>query len=700
MINSKNRRGNLKYAIFLLLSIVTLSLRAQESNSDVWPKVIKTKDFLITLYSPEDESYLDNQLVSYLAFSIKKENNDPVFGVLWVTSYLDVDRTSRQASLATIKINEIRFPDEISEKEKQEFESLINTELPKWNIEFPLDDMINGLDEVSVILSKLNNNPPRIIFKNEPTALIQIDGEPVLKEVEKGFELVENTGAFIIKSKETNLFYLRGGEFWYQSKAVLGPWESTEKVPSKVKSIAKKAESKNEGSRAEAEEYKGYPPKIEVVYEPSELIVISGKPSYSPLQNTNLLFIENTDSDVFMHVTTQSYFLLISGRWFTTKDLNGDWEFIESEKLPEDFKKIGSDSKKANVLSNVAGTVEAKNAVYDAQIPQTAAVKRDTKANEVVYNGAPEFKNVEGLNLQYALNTESDVFKDDNIYYLCDNAVWFTSTSPNGPWKVADDRPNDIEKIPAENPKYNTKYVYIYETSPTVVYTGYTPGYYGSYVYGPTVVYGTGFYYNPWYNGYYYHHHYSYGFSMRYNPWYGWSFGFGFGSPYFWYGHSYWGWGYHHWGPPYYRPPYYGGNNRPRPSHPIYKGRGGVSDYTRPGKPSNLPATRPSNRPSTRPSTQPTARPSTMPSTRPSTQPALRPSTQPSTRPGTQPALRPSQPSARPSTRPQNRPGNMPNMRPSTMPSRPSYRPAPRPSPRPTARPMPMNRPSGGMRRR
>ncbi len=172
----------------------------------------------------------------------------------------------------------------------------------------------------------------------------------------------------------------------------------------------------------------------------------------------------------------------------------------------------------------------------------------------------PEFKNIENLKLQYAVNTESDVFKDSNTYYLCDNAVWFKSSSPNGPWQVADERPSEVEKIPADNPKYNTKYVYIYETSPTVVYVGYTPGYYGSYVYGPTVVYGTGFYYNPWYRGYYYPRHYTYGFSIRYNPWYGWSFGFGFGSPFGWYGHSYWG-HHHHWGPPYYRPPYH------RPPH-------------------------------------------------------------------------------------------------------------------------------------
>jgi len=36
------------------------------------------------------------------------------------------------------------------------------------------------------------------------------------------------------------------------------------------------------------------------------------------------------------------------------------------------------------------------------------------------------------------------------------------------------------------------------------VYVGYTPGYMGCYVYGPTIVYGTGFYYRPWYRTIYY----------------------------------------------------------------------------------------------------------------------------------------------------------------------------------------------------
>ncbi len=707
----------LKYVskVVIALLLIHSSVSAQTNESQDWPKDIISGEYTITLYQPENASYVDNKLESSLAFGVKKEGQEPVFGMLWTTSVLDVDRDNRRASLASVKIDEIRLPKEVSEEQKIKFQNLINTEVPKWDIEFSLDDLINSLEEVSVTTSELNNTPPKILFANEPTALILIDGEPKLKEVEKGYELVENTGAFILKETKSNLFYLKGGDFWYQSKSALGSYESVKSVPSKVASISKKAEPEKKEGDDSKEDYSGAVPKIKIVTEPSELIVFDGEPKYSPLQNTNLLFVENTESNIFMNITSQTYYVLLSGRWFTTKDIKGAWTYLASEELPEDFKKISSDSKKANVLSNVPGTKEAKDAVYDAQIPQTAAVKKDTKATAVVYNGNPEFKNVENLKLQYAVNTESSVFKDKNTYFLCDNAIWFKATTPNGPWQVSEDRPTDIEKIPATNPQYNTKYVYIYETSPTVVYVGYTPGYYGSYVYGPTVVYGTGFYYNPWYGGFYYHHHYSYGFSVRYNPYYGWSFGFGFGSPYLWYGHSYWGHGHHYWGPPYYRPPYYrGGGYYARPVNPIYNGRRGVSHYNRPvTRPSTRPTTRPSTRPSTanRPTTRPSTgvtRPSTnvnRPTTRPSTGVTRPSTTNPSTRPSTgvtrpstnNPSTRPSTSINRPSTTPSSRPSYTPNTRPTTRPSTPSYRSAPRPASRPTARP---SMSSGGGRRR
>ncbi len=668
-------RGLLKYFILFNLLISTCEYVSAQESSANWPKEIYEEDYIITIYTPENSSYVDQNLKANVAFSVKKGiNGTPIFGMMWITALLDVDRASRITSLVSVKVDEVRFPESVSESDQNRFKKLIESEVPQWNIEFPIGDLINSLEEVSTYSADLKTEPPVIIFSSEPAVLIFIDGEPSLRMASKGYELVQNTSSFIARETKSENYYLKGGDFWYYADDPLGPWKTTAKVPSRIKKLAKEA-SIDSGSE-QKEEYNGTAPKIIVATQPSELILTDGAASFSPIQQTNLLYVENSEDDLFINIKDQQYYILISGRWFTAKDLSDSWKYVAADSLPEDFAKIPGDSEKAHVLANISGTKEAKNAVYDAQIPQTAAIQRDTEATEVAYNGTPEFKTINGLTLEYAVNTESSVFRDGNIYYLCDNAIWFTADSPGGPWRVADSRPEEVSQIPPENPSYNTKYVYIYETTPTVVYVGYTPGYYGSYVYGNTIFYGTGFYYNPWYNGFYYRHHFTYGFSIRYNPWYGWSFGFRFGSPYVWWGYGYWGRRYHHWGPPYYRPPYYRPGYRPRPSHPIYRGRRGVYRYQR-------PATRPETRPS-RPRTRPEARPA-RPGTRPSTptRPESRPK-RPETKPSSpnRPNTRPSRPST-PNTRP-NRPAT-PNTRPSRPSTVPRTRPAPRPA-RPSAR--------------
>jgi hypothetical protein len=129
----------------------------------------------------------------------------------------------------------------------------------------------------------------------------------------------------------------------------------------------------------------------------------------------------------------------------------------------------------------------------------------------------------------YAVNTDKAVFliNETKTYYCCDDAVWFTAKQPSGPWEVATTVPDEIQSLPPDCPHYNVKYVYIYESTPDVVYVGYTPGYYGSYVYGGCVVYGTGYWYRPWYHRHYYPRPVTYGFGVHYNPWTGWGFSFG-----------------------------------------------------------------------------------------------------------------------------------------------------------------------------
>lgn len=342
--------------------------------------------------------------------------------------------------------------------------------------------------------------------------------------------------------------------------------------------------------------------------------------------------------------------------------------------------------------------------------------------------------------MQYGVNTSSSVIFAEGSYYWCYQGVWYISTTATGPWAVCDDVPDVIYTIPPSNPLYNVTYVKVYQTTPEVVYVGYTPGYTGSYVSHSCVVYGTGYYYNPWFSPYHYYARPStWGFHVRWNPWYGWSFGLSYstGPFHFTFGRGGYGrYGGGWWGPGRYRPypmPYrggyragyragyyhgrnaanrpshYGGNgNRTRPNNNIYNrdvNRDRVASTRdrsagqRPAvardKANNVYTDRQGNvyrrndngnwdrrdQGGWSPTTgTPSAGDRTRPSTRPDS-PSTRPAT-PSTRPAT-PSTRPATPSTRPTT-PTTRP-NTPTTRPSTGTTRPSTgtsRPATRPSSR------------------
>jgi hypothetical protein len=263
-------------------------------------------------------------------------------------------------------------------------------------------------------------------------------------------------------------------------------------------------------------------PQIIVVTEPTELIVIEGDPRYAIVSGTDLLYVSNTEDDVFMHIGSQAYFVLLSGRWYTSAKLEqGTWSYVPADKLPTGFGEIPANSDKANVLVHVSGTPQAKEAVLDAYIPQTAAIERSEANVVVVYDGDPKFVVIDGTTMSYAVNTSYSVIRVDGKYYCCHEAVWFVADNPLGPWAVCVSVPTVIYTIPPSCPVYNVKYVYVYSYTPTVVYVGYTPGYVGCYVYRGTVVYGTGYVYVGWRGRVYYARPATWGVAVRYNPYTG-----------------------------------------------------------------------------------------------------------------------------------------------------------------------------------
>lgn len=540
------------------------------------------------MYQPQPDSMIGDHLYSRAAFSLTTPKfTTPVFGAVWSDAKFSTDRETGTCTIFDIKIMNFRFPgiDTMSEARVQHFKKILEDAVKDWDLDFSLDELKSSLALSKVAAGKsegLKNDPPSIIYVKQKSVLVLFDGDPVFKETENsGLSRAVNTPFLVLQDMKDKNYYLFGAGYWYKSSdPVKVEWKN---IPTPPANIAKfynemKKESEKSGDTAEtadaetADPSTGIP-KLVVATKPTELIQSQGEPNYAPIEGTQLLYMTNTDDNIFMTTDKNQYYILVSGRWYRSPALTGPWTFVESDNLPPDFAKIPEGSDKDIVLASIAGTDAAKEAVMDAQIPQTAAVDRKTAKCEVKYDGDPEFEKINGTDLARGMNTGSTVLLYKDLYYVCDNAVWFVGKGPVGPWEVATSIPDEFQKIPPDDPSYNVKYVYIYDVQPDVVYTGYTPGYMGCYVYGPTVVYGTGWVYPPFYRHYYYPRPWTYGFGMHYHPWYGWSMGFYTSPGWFHFGlyHHWGGW----WGPRMYHPffhhpfnHYYG----PRP--PVYRGGG------------------------------------------------------------------------------------------------------------------------------
>ncbi len=535
-----------------------------------WPKEITYTSGRILMYQPQPDSLIGNKLYARAAIQLAKTGSAPVFGAVWIMITISSDRVAREIIMLNVKVLNVRFPgqDSIPKDKVNQFKSVLEKEIPKWEIPTTLDELTATLNERSSLIkqsSNFDNTPPEIIFMTKPAILVLFDGNPSFKAIDQsGIQRAVNTPFLVLQDPTGKLFYLYGGKTWFRTNDVLkGSWSSTQETPAEIIKFQKELQDKGSGgapkqslTKQDESKEKQVIPQIIVRTKPAELLQSNGEPDFVPIQGTKLLYMTNTDNNIFLSAGKQVYHILISGRWYTATAMKGPWTYVAANKLPPDFAKIPEGSAKDIVLASVAGTVAAKEAVMDAQIPQTAQVDRKTATCAVKYDGNPKFEQIKGTLLFRAVSTSADVFMLNNTYFVCENAVWFTGGSPNGPWAVAAEIPAEIRKIPPEDPAYYVTFVNIYEVEPAVVYMGYLPGYTGCYVYGPTIVYGTGYQYSGWNGQYYYPRPVTWGFNMNYNPWTGWSMDFGVS-----YGciqrsgnslSNYGGW----WGPPMYQPPY------------------------------------------------------------------------------------------------------------------------------------------------
>jgi hypothetical protein len=309
-----------------------------------------------------------------------------------------------------------------------------------------------------------------------------------------------------------------------------GPWSPAGKLPPSFSKLPaddnfKEVKANVPGRAVSASAM----PTVFVSTTEAELLAFEGEPVAVAVAGTGLFWLRNTESDVFRMGKAGPIYYLVAGRWFSAPDLKGPWTFA-TPTLPEDFKKIPLEHERSRVRASVPGTEEANEAILLAQVPQTARVNRkEVKAPEVTYQGDPQFQPIEKTTVQRAVNTDKDIVKVGDLYYMCFQAVWFMSKSPTGPWEVASSVPKEIYSIPPSSAVYNVTYVTVEEDdddNDDWTTFAYVAGYTGMMIAWGCVVWGSGWYYPPYmyYGGrypVYYGYPRTYGFSAWYNPYTG-----------------------------------------------------------------------------------------------------------------------------------------------------------------------------------
>jgi hypothetical protein len=524
-----------------------------------WPRTFVSGADTFTIYPPQVEKWDQNLIEVYCAVELKSGKETAAkYGVVWLQAKTEVDKVNRLVTLGQAKITKVKFP--VAQDKETQLTALLEKKLPGATKTISLDRLEAALEAEDQVQKgvEVKNDPPKVIIASKPSLQVLIDGKPQMRDV-SGTKLqsVINTKSFILYETDKKIYYLRVEDWWLQAKELEGPWEYAKKLPDEMKKAEELIVRQNQVQNPAGEQNKQKPslkesgnkaesPAIHVVYGPAELIETKGEPKYDQIPGTGLEYVTNTTGNIFR--LGREYYILISGRWFKGATLDGPWMFVSATDMPPDFAKIPKDGPKAPVLASVAGTPEAKEALIANSIPQTATITRSEAKVTVQYDGEAKFAPIEGTSLSYASNTSAAVIKvSGDEYYCVEAGVWFKARSSQGPWIVADTVPAQIYDIPPSSPLYFVTYVRVYNSTPEVVYVGYTPGYYGTVVSASTttVVYGTGWYYPPyigptaWYGWPY---TYGVGAGFTYTTDTGWSFGFG-------YGYGYYPWYYPWWGP-------------------------------------------------------------------------------------------------------------------------------------------------------
>jgi hypothetical protein len=331
-----------------------------------------------------------------------------------------------------------------------------------------------------------------------------------------------------------------------------------------------------------------------VATKPTVLVAIDGAPVLADAC-PGVQQVRNTNS-ILLTLDGKSFYVLSSGRWFTTADLaSGAWTLVDAAAVPPAFAQLPRTKRFDGARAAVPGTPESNEAALAAREIRTVTLNRaGAQPAFTVAGGMPKddsaWRAIDGTSSKWLPGASQPVIQSAGTVFCCDSGAWFSAPKLAGPWSLCDRVPDSVYVIPPSSPIYACTYVWVFGSTPDTVTYGFSPGYLGTYLVDGTPVYGTGFSYAHPADAPYAAYPMTYGTDPAYdsqtgtfsppddpnddyayyggadvNPAYlsgdgwggwgwcpGWNVGWGYGWNNWW-GWNHWGWWANHWHPYYNR---------------------------------------------------------------------------------------------------------------------------------------------------
>ena len=182
-----------------------------------------------------------------------------------------------------------------------------------------------------------------------------------------------------------------------------------------------------DAERATASDIQSVPPRIIVTPEPSVLVMYDGDPVFRPVAETPYQRVVNTAMMVVKDTASGLLYLTGANFWYSARSAMGPWDPADS--VPDSLRAMVPDTMDFDVP--------------DGPPPRIYTAKEPTEL--IVTDGPLRMELVQGsTTLQFGANTESDILKEQGVYYVLLSGRWYASNEMTGPWEHV--RPDSLPR--------------------------------------------------------------------------------------------------------------------------------------------------------------------------------------------------------------------------------------------------------------